>query len=224
MNLFFDFALMQRLDSLRPGFFPLRALQKITRLAVESTAEFIQNICPIHSRAVVVQPEEGGIADTRFLPQAVQRPSLLLKDCREPGNDHAGRIADRLTICQTRTIYRVYFTCSGKFSRLALDRRGVRPLGEQWKTTINFRARAVKAILGLSTFASRVSREASLDDYRGCRAPRRETADALSLGVSGRVPHRKIGRLVRFTEADLEEFVSKQRHPTSPQNGTVSSR
>lgn len=26
-----------------------------------------------------------------------------------------------------------------------------------------------------------------------------------------RVPHRKIGRLVRFTESDLEEFVSRQK-------------
>jgi len=26
-----------------------------------------------------------------------------------------------------------------------------------------------------------------------------------------RVPHRKIGRLVRFTESDLEEFVGRQR-------------
>ena len=28
-----------------------------------------------------------------------------------------------------------------------------------------------------------------------------------------RVPHRKIGRLVRFRECDLEEFVEQQRQP-----------
>ena len=38
-----------------------------------------------------------------------------------------------------------------------------------------------------------------------------------------RVPHRKIGRLVRFTESDLEEFVGKQKQPlASPENGTLS--
>jgi excisionase family DNA binding protein len=35
----------------------------------------------------------------------------------------------------------------------------------------------------------------------------------LYLWVSlGRVPHRKIGRLVRFTESDLEAFVERQKH------------
>ena len=28
-----------------------------------------------------------------------------------------------------------------------------------------------------------------------------------------RIPHRKIGRLVRFRECDLEEFVEQQRQP-----------
>jgi excisionase family DNA binding protein len=28
-----------------------------------------------------------------------------------------------------------------------------------------------------------------------------------------RIPHRKIGRLVRFTEADLAEFVERQHQP-----------
>jgi excisionase family DNA binding protein len=40
-----------------------------------------------------------------------------------------------------------------------------------------------------------------------------------------RVPFRKIGRLVRFTETDLEEFVEKQKQPPlSSQNGTLSTR
>ena len=40
-----------------------------------------------------------------------------------------------------------------------------------------------------------------------------------------RVPHRKIGRLVRFTDADLEEFVNKQKQPSmSPENGPLSTR
>lgn len=40
-----------------------------------------------------------------------------------------------------------------------------------------------------------------------------------------RVPHRKIGRLVRFTESDLEEFISRQRQqPTDPEDGALSTR
>lgn len=48
----------------------------------------------------------------------------------------------------------------------------------------------------------------------------------LYLWVSARrVPHRKIGRLVRFTEADLEEFVNKQlRAPAIPGDDTLSTR
>jgi excisionase family DNA binding protein len=48
----------------------------------------------------------------------------------------------------------------------------------------------------------------------------------LYLWVSAqRIPHRKIGRLVRFTEEDLEEFVNQQKQPpTSPANGPLPTR
>ena len=40
-----------------------------------------------------------------------------------------------------------------------------------------------------------------------------------------RVPHRKIGRLVRFTESDLEEFVDQQKHsPKDCENGDLPTR
>ena len=40
-----------------------------------------------------------------------------------------------------------------------------------------------------------------------------------------RVPFRKIGRLVRFTETDLEEFIEKQKQPPlSSENGALSTR
>ena len=40
-----------------------------------------------------------------------------------------------------------------------------------------------------------------------------------------RVPHRKIGRLVRFTETDLEAFVDQQRQlPKSLENGDLPTR
>ncbi len=33
-----------------------------------------------------------------------------------------------------------------------------------------------------------------------------------------RIPHRKIGRLVRFRECDLEEFVDKNRQPVEEES------
>lgn len=71
----------------------------------------------------------------------------------------------------------------------------------------------------------------------GCRGPvvKRLLTIAEAAGLLGvkaqtlyvwvaqnRVPHRKIGRLVRFTEADLEEFVDRQkRSAASPENGRL---
>jgi excisionase family DNA binding protein len=51
-------------------------------------------------------------------------------------------------------------------------------------------------------------------------------AQTLYLWVSQkRVRHRKIGRLVRFTESDLEEFVARQKQePTDPQDDALSTR
>jgi excisionase family DNA binding protein len=51
-------------------------------------------------------------------------------------------------------------------------------------------------------------------------------AQTLYLWVSQkRVPHRKIGRFVRFTESDLEEFVDRQKQqPTDPEDGALSTR
>jgi excisionase family DNA binding protein len=51
-------------------------------------------------------------------------------------------------------------------------------------------------------------------------------AQTLYLWVSQkRVPHRKIGRLVRFTEADLEEFVDRQKQEaTDLENDALSTR
>jgi excisionase family DNA binding protein len=40
-----------------------------------------------------------------------------------------------------------------------------------------------------------------------------------------RIPFRKIGRLVRFTETDLEEFIEKRKQPPlSLENGALSTR
>ncbi len=40
-----------------------------------------------------------------------------------------------------------------------------------------------------------------------------------------RIPHRKIGRLVRFTESDLEEFVGRQKQePTDFEDDAISTR
>ena len=40
-----------------------------------------------------------------------------------------------------------------------------------------------------------------------------------------RIPHRKIGRLVRFAEVDLEQFVEKQKQlPTDDEDDTLLAR
>ena len=50
-------------------------------------------------------------------------------------------------------------------------------------------------------------------------------AQTLYLWVSTRrIPHRKIGRLVRFTEGDLAEFINRQKQPTSPENDSLPTR
>ncbi len=51
-------------------------------------------------------------------------------------------------------------------------------------------------------------------------------AQTLYLWVSQkRVPHRKIGRLVRFMDADLEEFVGRQKQePTDFEDDALSTR
>ena len=122
MNLFFAFVLVPGSGSLCPGF--LLALQQITRLAVQSTAQFSQNVRPIHSGAIVVQPEQCRIANTRFLSQAVQRPSLVFKDFSEPTNNHGGNLAGPDQLCQATYTCIVSFTQQDYGSKLAAALKG----------------------------------------------------------------------------------------------------
>ena len=67
--------------------------EEIPWLASKCAAQFIENVRAKHPGVIVIERKQGGIADTRFLPQAVQRPSLLLEDFGEPTENHAGNLA-----------------------------------------------------------------------------------------------------------------------------------
>jgi hypothetical protein len=135
MSLFVDLPLPHRSGSLHPSVFPLLAPQQITRLALQSTAQFVQDVGAVHPRAIVVQTQQCGVANTSFLSQAVQRPSLLRKDLSKPASDHASRVAGANCVCQVRFIYKLWFTLESWRSRLVVSRKGLRRPSLQWKTT-----------------------------------------------------------------------------------------
>lgn len=86
------------------------------------------------------------------------------------------------------------------------------PFSEDVSWTIGFRRRgeAVKRLLTISEAAALLGVK----------------AQTLYVWVAqNRVPHRKIGRLVRFTEEDLEEFVEQQKNsPKGCENGGLPTR
>ena len=110
MNLVFDFASVSRSGSLCHGIPPL-ALQQITRLAVQSTAQFVQDVGTVHSRALVVEAQQCGVANTRFLPQAVQRPFLSLEDFSKPTENHC------INVAAPSHVWQVYYTCMVYFTQ-----------------------------------------------------------------------------------------------------------
>jgi excisionase family DNA binding protein len=92
------------------------------------------------------------------------------------------------------------------------DNNILRPFSEGVSRTAGFRhpGEAVKRLLTISDAAALLGVK----------------TQTLYVWVSqNRVPHRKIGRLVRFTEADLEEFVALQKHsPQDREDGDLPAR
>jgi hypothetical protein len=154
MNLFVDSALPQRSGPLRPTFVRSFPLKKVTWLAPKCTAQFAQDVCAVHFRAVVGQPEQRGIANARFLPQTVQRPSLLRKDLSKSAGDHSSRVAGANCICQLTFIYKLWFTLERWRSRLVVSRKGLRIPSLLWKTTIKLRAGALRTSPDFPAFAA----------------------------------------------------------------------
>jgi hypothetical protein len=103
------------------GIFPLK---QITRLASKRAAQFLQNISTVHPGAIVVQPEQCRIANTRFLPQAVKGPSLLFEDFSEPANNHGSNLAGPEPLCQATYTCIVSFTQQDYGSKLAAALKG----------------------------------------------------------------------------------------------------
>jgi len=131
-------------------------LEDLARLAVQSAAQFIQDICPIHSGAIVVQPEQSRVGHTGLLSQAINRPILLVEDFSKPASDHANRVAGLNATYQLRYIYQVCFTYYECRSKLARGRKSLYALSLHWKTTLNFCAGILPASLGLPVFAAEV--------------------------------------------------------------------
>jgi hypothetical protein len=129
--------------------------EQITGLASKCAAQLIENIRPMHSRAIVVQPEQRGIGHTRFFSQAVQGPPLLRKDLSKPASDHASRVAGSNSIWQLYFIYQLWFTLGRWRSRLFVSRKRLGSPSLQWKTTINLRAGALRTSPGFPVFAAK---------------------------------------------------------------------
>jgi hypothetical protein len=108
--------------------------QDVTRLTVKRTAQFVQDVRTIHSRAIVVQPEQSWVGHARFFSQAINRPTLLVKDFSKLADDHARNLSDSVSICQVKHIYELCFTYYGCRSRVAPRPRGPSALSAQWKT------------------------------------------------------------------------------------------
>lgn len=120
MSLFVGFLLLQFLSSTSPRSSAVLALQQIAWLAFQSTAQFVQDVSAIHSRAVVVQPEQCGVANTRFLSQAIHGPSFLLEYLSEATKNHGGTLAVPKRVCQYIITCIIYFTQLNTDSRLKL--------------------------------------------------------------------------------------------------------
>ena len=110
--------------SLPPRMGRRRPSEQLAQRTVQCTAQFIQNIGSIHPGSIVVQPEQGGIADTRFLPQTVKGPSLVFENFSESTNNHGGNLAGPERLCQTTCTCIVSFTHKDCSSKLAAALRG----------------------------------------------------------------------------------------------------
>jgi len=124
--------------------------EDVTRLTLQGAAQFVQDICAIHSRAVVIEPKQSRIGHTGLLSQAIDRPTLFVKDSSKLANDHAGNLAGPTALCQLSHIYEVCFTYNVCRSKVAPRQTGLCALGLKWETaTTNLRASIAKTSPGL---------------------------------------------------------------------------
>jgi hypothetical protein len=142
--------------SLPPVVGHIRPSKQLAERTLQCVAQFIQNVRAVHSGAIVVEPQQCGIADTRFLSQAVQRPALLRKDLSKPAGDHTSRVAGASCLCQLKWLYKLWFTLGRCRSRLVVSREGLRIPSLQWKRTINCRAGVLQTAPGFAAFAAEV--------------------------------------------------------------------
>ncbi len=121
-------------------------LEQVSGLAPECTAQFAQYVRPIHSAAVVVQPQQRWVADAAFLFQFQERQFLPPQKLFEPANNlgvgHAVRLAQpdqRCKVCFTPPEFRsklgsvsrrsIHQSCLLWETCGKLEKRASRPLG-----------------------------------------------------------------------------------------------
>jgi hypothetical protein len=93
-------------------------------LAPQSPTQLVQNVRSVHAGSIVVEPQKGRVGHTGLLSQAIDRPTLLVKDFSKFANDHASTLAGLLRICQLSIIYELCFTYSNSPSKLAAPLKG----------------------------------------------------------------------------------------------------
>lgn len=81
--------------------------ENVARAAVQSAAQLIQNVGSIHAGSIVVEPEQSRVGHTTLLSQAIDRPTLPVKDFSELANDHVDNLAGPMAACKINHIYKV---------------------------------------------------------------------------------------------------------------------
>lgn len=93
--------------------------QDVTWLTIQGTAQLFQDICTIHSGALVTEPKQSRVGHAGLLSQAINRPTFLEKNLSELADDHGRNLAGPVLLCQPSNIYELCFTYNECRSRVA---------------------------------------------------------------------------------------------------------
>lgn len=119
--------------------------QQVSRVAPQRAAELAQYVRPIHSAAVVVQPQQCWVADAAFVLQSQERPFSLPQKLSEPANNlgvgHPVRLARAGESCK------IYFTTVECRAILgSVSRRSIYQLCLLWDNCVKVEKRASQAL------------------------------------------------------------------------------
>ena len=88
-----------------------RPPEEVAWLAMQRTTELIEHIGPVHSRTVVIEPQQGWIGHTRFPSETIQRPLLAGEDLTNSAQDHGTSVPEASYVRQISFTYKLFFTC-----------------------------------------------------------------------------------------------------------------